>query len=130
MNPNFDQIGKAFVEQYYRVFDNKDTRANVATMYQSTAGLLTFEGTQCMGVDAITEKMKNIPLDNMQRVLSTIDCQPMSEGGVIVSVVGQLKNNDANDKVMPFCQTFILQPSSNNFFITHDIFRLALHNLA
>lgn len=33
MNPNFDTIGKQFVEQYYAVFDNKDTRSQVAVMY-------------------------------------------------------------------------------------------------
>lgn len=128
MNPNFDAIGKAFAEQYYAIFDNKDTRPNVNQMY-SPDGLLTFEGSQFSGRDAIGEKMKTIPLDNMQRVISTIDSQPMIDGGIVVTVVGQLKNNDANDKVMPFCQTFVLKPAENSFFIFHDIFRLALHNL-
>jgi len=129
MNPAFEQIGKAFAEQYYLCFDNKDTRENVAAMY-SPDGLLTFEGQQFQGTDAIREKMKSVPLDSMQRVISTIDSQPMPDGGVIVTVVGQLKNNDANDKVMPFCQTFVLRPANNSFFISHDIFRLALHNMA
>ena len=33
MNPNFDEIGKAFIKQYYEVFDNKEMRPNVAAMY-------------------------------------------------------------------------------------------------
>jgi len=135
MNPNFDEIGKAFIKQYYEVFDNKEMRPNVAAMYLNNhvpgqLGLLSFEGQQFQGIDAIAEKMKQIPLDNMQRVISTVDCQPMYDGGVIVSVVGQLKNNDVNDKVMAFCQTFVLKAVGQGFFISHDIFRLCLHNLA
>ncbi|XP_005091242.1 probable nuclear transport factor 2 [Aplysia californica] len=129
MNPHFEMIGKSFAEQYYACFDNKDTREKVAAMYSPNEGMLSFEGQQFQGAAAIGEKMKTVPLDNMLRVISTIDCQPMMDGGVIVSVLGQLKNNDDNDKVLPFSQTFVLKPANNSFFIYHDIFRLVLHNL-
>lgn len=128
MNPNFEVIGKSFVQEYYNVFDDKEKREIVAGMYHPSEGMLTFEGQQFQGFEAIKEKMKTIPLDNMMRQLTTIDCQPTNDGGVLVSVVGQLKNNSANDKVMGFTQTFILKPGNNSFFVHHDIFRLALHD--
>uniref|UniRef100_A0A0B7BLD9 Nuclear transport factor 2 n=1 Tax=Arion vulgaris TaxID=1028688 RepID=A0A0B7BLD9_9EUPU len=129
MNPNFDSIGKQFVEQYYLVFDNKDIRGQVAVMYHPTDALLTFEGQQFQGVESIAEKMKTIPLDNMFRHITTIDCQPTMDGGVLVNVIGQLKNNSENDKPMGFSQTFILKPANNSFFVFHDIFRLVIHNM-
>jgi len=135
MNPNFDAIGKQFVSQYYQVFDNKEMRPHVAQMYLNNQvpgqlGLLSFEGNQFQGMEPIAEKMKNIPLDNMQRVISTIDCQPMYDGGILVSVVGQLKNQAEHDKPLQFCQTFVLKPVGDTFFISHDMFRLCLHNIA
>ncbi|KAK3745782.1 hypothetical protein RRG08_030656 [Elysia crispata] len=128
MNPNFDAIGKHFVHHYYSVFDEKSKRETAAEMYHPTEALLTFEGQQFQGVGAIKEKMKAIPLDNMARQFTTIDCQPTVDGGVLVTVIGQLKNCSENDKVMGFTQTFILKPSNSSFFIHHDIFRLALHD--
>ncbi|BFZ19322.1 hypothetical protein BsWGS_22361 [Bradybaena similaris] len=129
MNPNFDTIGKQFVGQYYVVFDNKDIRSQVAAMYHPTDALLTFEGQQFQGVEAIAEKMKTIPIDNMFRQITTIDCQPTIDGGVLVNVIGQLKNNAENDKVLGFSQTFVIKPANNSFFIFHDIFRLVIHNV-
>ncbi|BFZ12675.1 hypothetical protein BsWGS_15714 [Bradybaena similaris] len=129
MNPNFDSIGKQFIDHYYLVFDSKDIRGQVAAMYHPTDSLLTFEGQQFQGVEAIAEKMKTIPLDNMFRQITTVDCQPTIDGGVLVNVIGQLKNNSENDKPMGFSQTFILKPANNSFFIFHDIFRLVIHNM-
>ncbi|RUS86860.1 hypothetical protein EGW08_005397 [Elysia chlorotica] len=128
MNPNFDAIGQEFVRHYYNVFDDKMKRETIAAMYHPTEALLTFEGQQFQGVAAIQDKMKAIPLDNMIRQCTTIDCQPTVDGGVLVTVIGQLKNNAENDKVMGFTQTFVLKPGNGSFFIHHDIFRLALHN--
>ncbi|GFS26710.1 nuclear transport factor-2 [Elysia marginata] len=128
MNADFEAIGKTFVQHYYAVFDDKEKRESVAGMYHPTEAMLTFEGQQFQGFEAIKEKMKLIPLDNMMRQLTTIDCQPTIDGGVLVNVVGQLKNHSEHDKVMGFTQTFILKPGNNSFFVHHDIFRLALHN--
>ncbi|KAH9515493.1 putative nuclear transport factor 2 [Bulinus truncatus] len=129
MNPNFDSIGKQFVEQYYAVFDQKEIRSQVAILYHPSESLLTFEGQQFQGSEAIAEKMKTIPLDNMMRQITTIDCQPTFDGGVLVTVIGQLKNSAENDKPMGFSQTFVLKPANNTFYICHDIFRLVIHNM-
>jgi len=130
MNPNFNEIGNAFVTHYYKLFDNKDTRAQIGALYNAEAALMTFEDTQIMGIQKIMEKVQNQPLDNMMRALSKIDCQPMANGGILVTVIGQLKNQSEHDKAMSFCQTFVLSPTpAGSFCITNDIFRLVLHDM-
>ena len=33
LNPNYDQIGQAFTTQYYQLFDNPATRAQLVNLY-------------------------------------------------------------------------------------------------
>ncbi|GFN97562.1 nuclear transport factor 2 [Plakobranchus ocellatus] len=129
MNPSFNDIGRSFASHYYNLFDTKEQRPQIAALYHPTDSLLTFEGQQIQGQQAIVEKMKGIPLEDMQRTVTTLDCQPTADGGVLISVLGQLKNSSENDKVMGFSQTFLIKPFNNSFFIFHDIFRLVLHNI-
>ena len=44
LNPQYEQIGKAFTEQYYNIFDNAATRANLQQLYNLEQSLLSFEG--------------------------------------------------------------------------------------
>jgi len=46
LNPNFNQIGQAFVQQYYAIFDNPATRGELAKLYnteQVSAGSLSWQ---------------------------------------------------------------------------------------
>jgi len=129
MNPQFKEIGEAFMKQFYQLFDEKLSRPHAAEMYHPTESLLSYEGAQFHGRPAIQEKLATLALDKIHRAITTLDCQPLTDGGVIVQVVGQLKNDDVNDKPMPFCQTLIIRPAAGSFFINHDVFRLCLHNM-
>lgn len=58
-NPNFEQIGNAFVAHYYSKFDVQDAamRATaMADLYDPDNSYLTFEGVQMRGRQAILEK--------------------------------------------------------------------------
>lgn len=82
-NPNYDEIGKTFVSQYYSIFDNPDTRAQLVVFYnvrsgtfswkwfttwfislhgflslQPTTSFMTFEGCQVQGAEKIIEKFQ------------------------------------------------------------------------
>ena len=46
LNPQYDAIGKAFVQQYYTLFDDANQRANLSQLYNPTESLMTFEGVQ------------------------------------------------------------------------------------
>ena len=76
----------------------------------------------------------------------------MFDGGVLINVLGRLKvrfdknpfENEVKECLLLLCvrsqtdddqphgytQTFVLKPIGNSFFVQHDIFRLALHDLA
>lgn len=124
MNPNFEAIGKQFVPAYYQLFDTN--RAELSQLYRENS-MLTFEGEQLQGAPAIIKKLTGLPFQTIQHVVTTTDCQPSPNNGVIVMVVGQLKTD--NDPPHGFSQTFQLLPTGdNNYYVLNDFFRLSLHH--
>ena len=88
--------------------------------------MLTFEGNQIMGRERIAAKFASLTFQSISHQVTVVDSQPTLDGGVIVSVMGQLKTDD--DPVHTFTHVFILQVEPNGgFTVRHDIFRLALH---
>jgi len=128
MNPHYEQIGKAFTEQYYNLFDNPATRANLSTLYNAEQSLMSFEGQAMQGTAKIMEKIQSLTFQKIAHLVTAVDCQPMFDGGVLVNVLGQLKTDE--DQAHGFTQNFVLRPIGNSWFIQHDIFRLALHDIA
>jgi len=128
LNPNYEQIGKAFTQQYYDMFDNAATRANLQQLYNAEQSLLSFEGQQMQGAVKIMEKLGSLTFQKIQHLITTVDCQPMFDGGILINVLGQLKTDE--DPPHGFSQTFVLKPMGQSWFIAHDVFRLALHNMA
>lgn len=53
MNPEFEQIGKAFVGAYYQLFQTD--RSQLVSFYQEDS-LMTYEGSQAQGLAGIAEK--------------------------------------------------------------------------
>lgn len=128
LNPQYEQIGKAFVEQYYNIFDNVATRGQLQQLYNADQSLLSFEGQQMQGAAKIMEKLGSLTFQKIQHLITTTDCQPMFDGGILINVLGQLKTDD--DPPQSFMQNFVLKPAGDSFFIQHDVFRLVLHNVA
>jgi len=127
INPQFQAIGENFTKRYYAVFDGpREGRANLKNYYHAECSLLTFEGSQVQGADAIIGKINQLTFQKITRALTTVDCQPTFDGGVVINVLGQLKLDE--DPVHGFAQTFILKPLNDTFFIQHDTFRLVIHN--
>ena len=110
LNPNYDQIGKAFTQQYYMMFDNAAQRAGLITLYnvrsqlrnftnffplmiilQAEQSLMTFEGNQVQGSRAIMEKIGSLSFQKIAHIITTVDCQPTFDGGILINVLGQLK---------------------------------------
>uniref|UniRef100_A0A1A9UHZ3 NTF2 domain-containing protein n=1 Tax=Glossina austeni TaxID=7395 RepID=A0A1A9UHZ3_GLOAU len=104
LNPQYEDIGKGFVQQYYALFDNPVQRANVINFYSS----LTFQ--------------------KITRVITAVDSQPMFDGGVLINVLGRLQCDE--DPPLAYSQIFVLKPMGGTFFCAHDIFRLNIHNSA
>jgi len=60
LNPNYVQIGNAFTQQYYLMFDDPAQRANLVNLYNAEQSLMTFEGTQLQGSVKIMEKIQSL----------------------------------------------------------------------
>lgn len=80
-------VGKAFVEHYYNLFDND--RTSLSSLCHPTS-VLTFEGQKITGVDKIAAKLRELPFDKCQHLISTVDSQPSSFAGIMVFVSGSL----------------------------------------
>lgn len=128
LNPQYLQIGETFVKQYYAIFDgDRDGRAKLANFYHAEMSLMSFEGVQVQGAVQIMDKIKGLTFQKIARVITTVDCQPTFDGGVLINVLGQLKMDE--EKPHGFHQTFLLKPLEGSFFVQHDLFRLALHHI-
>jgi len=128
LNPRFNEIGEMFTKQYYAMFDNPATRGELAKLYNAEQSFLSFEGQQMQGTAKIMEKISSLTFQNIAHIVTSIDCHPMFDGGILVNVMGQLKTD--NDPPQSFMQNFVLKPMGDSFFIQHDVFRLVLHNVA
>ncbi|OWR44820.1 putative nuclear transport factor 2 [Danaus plexippus plexippus] len=125
LNPQYDAIGKGFVQQYYALFDDPAQRANLANMYNETS-FMTFEGVQLQGAVKIMEKLNSLTFQKIGRLITSVDSQPMFDGGVLIDVLGRLQTDD--DQPHAYFQTFVLKPIGISFYVEHDMFRLALHD--
>ena len=128
LNPNFNAIGSAFVQSYYQMFDNNATRGELAKLYNAEQSFLSFEGQQMQGTTKIMEKINSLGFQSIGHNVTSVDCHPMFDGGILVNVMGQLKTDQ--DIPQSFMQNFVLKPSGDSFFIQHDVFRLVIHNVA
>ncbi|KAG0416493.1 hypothetical protein HPB47_006392 [Ixodes persulcatus] len=95
---------------------------------QEEKSLMTFEGEQIFGRTKIMEKIQGLRFQKICHHCTVIDSQPMFDGGILISVLGQLKTDD--DPAHTFLQVFVLKPMGETFYVEHDIFRLALHHTA
>ncbi|XP_034116354.1 probable nuclear transport factor 2 isoform X2 [Drosophila sulfurigaster albostrigata] len=127
LNPQYEDIGKGFVQQYYAIFDDPENRANVVNFYSATDSFMTFEGHQIQGAPKILEKVQSLSFQKITRVITTVDSQPTFDGGVLINVLGRLQTDE--DQPHAYIQTFVLKPVGVSFFVQHDIFRLALHDV-
>ena len=66
-------------------------RANLQQLYNPEQSLLSFEGQQMQGAAKIMEKLGSLTFQKIQHLITTVDCQPMFDGGILVNVLGQLK---------------------------------------
>lgn len=128
LNPQYETIGKSFVQQYYMMFDDPLQRANLVNLYSADQSMMSFEGEQFQGSLKIMEKFTSLTFQKIQHLITAVDTQPMFDGGILIVVLGQLKTDE--DPPHGFNQSFVLKPLGDSFFIQHEIFRLALHHAA
>lgn len=58
---------------------------------------MTFEGQQMQGAVKIMEKINSLTFQKIAHLITAVDCQPMFDGGILVTVLGQLKVREENE---------------------------------
>lgn len=121
-NPNFAQIGKTFMDQYYSIFDNDFQRGSVKDFYDSSDSMLSYNGEMFTGSDAIMNKITFLVKTN-QRTILTSDYQPTNDNGVIINVFGKITFKDNINIQHFFTEMIILKPRVTSNFIQNQYFR-------
>eukprot|EP00741_Cyanophora_paradoxa_P025204 tig00000350_g24329.t1 len=123
MTQQFEQVGQAFVQHYYTVFDQD--RRQLHPLYQGDS-MLTFEGQPFLGTEKIVEKLVNLSFQKIAHKVITCDCQPTAANGILVFVAGDLMVDDSPHP-MKFSQVFNLKPlPTGSYYVYNDMFRLNL----
>uniref|UniRef100_A0A1B0G9P0 NTF2-related export protein n=1 Tax=Glossina morsitans morsitans TaxID=37546 RepID=A0A1B0G9P0_GLOMM len=73
LNPQYENIGKGFVHQYYAIVDNSVQRANVTNFYSTIDSFMTFEGLQIQGAPKIMEKLSSLTFQKITCVITAVD---------------------------------------------------------
>jgi Nuclear transport factor 2 (NTF2) domain len=115
-------LGKIYVSQYYSLFDDPKKRLSLVALYHPDDSFLTFEGERFRGSARILGKFQKLNLKNLVRTISSIDIQPLHDGGVVINVTGKVQENEKAAHL--YAQTFIYKPQKGSFFLQHDIFRV------
>ncbi|PWN51681.1 putative nuclear transport factor 2 [Violaceomyces palustris] len=117
-----EQIAQQFTDFYYSTFDSD--RSQLASLYRAQS-MLTFEGAQTQGAQAIAEKLAGLPFQRVQHKVETLDAQPTGSDGtsLVVLVTGMLVVDDGQNP-LKFSQSFTLNPEGNSYYVFNDIFRL------
>ncbi|EDV40909.1 uncharacterized protein Dana_GF20049 [Drosophila ananassae] len=120
LNRDFEEITSLFVDQYYTLFDDPEKREELCNCYNSSSSLLSFQGEQIRG-PKISEKLKNLPVQKINRIIRSVDSQPTCDGGVLIYVHGSLQCEE--EVPVNFSQIILLHNGEQGIFIAHDIFR-------
>ena len=73
-------------------------RGNLQQLYNAEQSLLSFEGQQMQGAAKIMEKLGSLTFQQIKHLITTVDCQPMFDGGILINVLGQLKVYPYNNR--------------------------------
>ncbi|KAI5061001.1 hypothetical protein GOP47_0023506 [Adiantum capillus-veneris] len=121
-----EQIGRAFVDHYYSIFDTN--RPGLVSLYQD-GSMLTFEGQKLAGAQAIVSKLTSLAFQQCKHNVSTVDCQLSGPGGgMLVFVNGNMQLPGEEhalkfSQVMDLCTLVLTFNSSGSCFCSLPIMR-------
>jgi hypothetical protein len=119
-----DVIGMAFKDIYYGTFD--ENRADLVWLYHETSAM-TLDGQKYHGRASIARKLMEMPFEQCEHYISTVDCQPSGPAGdMLVFVSGLLYFRfEGKELYLRFSQIFSLTLTpEGSFVIQNDMLRL------
>ncbi|CAB9521730.1 Nuclear transport factor [Seminavis robusta] len=115
------EVAKAFVTHFYQSFDNN--AQSLAGLYNDTS-MLTFEGDQFQGSQAIVAKLAQV--GKCFHNVKSMDVQPSAAGNaIVIFVTGHVRIGDAQGNPLHFCELFqLVSTGPGAYYVHNDIFRL------
>ena len=124
------QIGKAFVIQYYRVLHEHPE--SLHRFYSSTSTFMHDDQTKTViGPDAIAQRIQELAFKQRHIKIRQVECHSTVNLSVVVQVCGEIStkpivNNQTSPIMKRFVQTFVLTPAENckqKYYVHNDIFQ-------
>jgi hypothetical protein len=131
-NPNDvkpQQIGKAFVVQYYRLLHEHPE--SLHRFYSSSSTFMHDDPNKTVtGIENIAKRIEELSLKQRHVKIRQVDCHSTVGSSVVVQVCGEISSSSIADNPTPtmkrFVQTFVLAPTANakqKYYVHNDIFR-------
>lgn len=130
MSATPQQIGKAFVVQYYRLLHEHPE--SLHRFYSSTSTFMHDDPNKTVtGTDAIAKRIEELSLKQRHVKIRQVDCHSTVSASVVVQVCGEISTTSILDSqtqpvMKRFVQTFVLTPaddSKQKYYVHNDIFR-------
>ena len=123
------QIGKAFVVQYYRLLHEHPE--SLYRFYSSSSTLMHDDPNKIVtGIEDITKRIEELSFKQRHVKIRQVDCHSTVGSSVVVQVCGEISSTVVPDNQTPvmkrFVQTFVLAPAENakqKYYVHNDIFR-------
>ncbi len=124
------QIGKAFVVQYYRLLHEHPE--SLHRFYSSSSTFMHDDPNKTVtGIENISKRIEELSLKQRHVKIRQVDCHSTVGSSVVVQVCGEISSTsiiaDNQTPIMKrFVQTFVLAPTANakqKYYVHNDIFR-------
>lgn len=124
------QIGKAFVVQYYRLLHEHPE--SLHRFYSSTSTFMHDDPAKTVtGTESIAKRIEELSLKQRHVKIRQVDCHSTVGSSVVVQVCGEISiasvpDSQTQPNMKRFVQTFVLTPaddSKQKYYVHNDIFR-------
>ena len=124
------QIGKAFVVQYYRVLHEHPE--SLHRFFSSSSTFMHDDPLKtAMGTEAIAKRIEELSLKQRHVRIRQVDCHSTVGSSIVIQVCGEISSTSINDSqtqpiMKRFVQTFVLTPANDSkqkYYVHNDIFR-------
>ena len=125
------QIGKAFVVQYYRLLHEHPE--SLYRFYSTSSTLMHDDPTKTVsGIENICKRIEELSFEQRHVKIRQVDCHSTVGSSVVVQVCGEISagpilDNNQTPIMKRFVQTFVLAPTTINdkqkYYVHNDIFR-------
>ncbi len=124
------QIGKAFVVQYYRLLHEHPE--SLHRFYSSSSTFMHDDPNKTVtGIENISKRIEELSLKQRHVKIRQVDCHSTVGSSVVVQVCGEIStipitDNNQTPIMKRFVQTFVLAPTENakqKYYVHNDIFR-------